>query len=334
MIKKLFLLLLILTTVQGLSAQTMEELEAKKAELETTLGEKMGEVNALESELAGIKKEITYLSGWNFGMSGLIGIDFAESSKWIANPNPTSSSTTLALGFTGFANREAPKYFWKNKLIINKAWQDNNTTAMTDTLGLFDQSTVDILNLSSLGGYKLTEQIALSALAELNTSIEDFLQPGTFDFGLGATWTPLPNLVVVVHPLNYRVSWSANGDASGEGAVGAKIRADYQDNFLIAGRKIAWSSTLTSFIPYSNRDILVSEIDQFKRFLDANGEVVDTAEEAQLREGSIFEITWLNSFSFQIWKGIGVGFNFGLRQADFEFQDLQSFYSLGFTYTI
>lgn len=52
------------------------------------------------------------------------------------------------------------------------------------------------------------------------------------------------------------------------------------------------------------------------------------------REAGLFEATWLNTFSFQVWKGIGVGLTFGLRDANFEFEDLQTFYTLGLTYTL
>jgi len=185
-----------------------------------------------------------------------------------------------------------------------------------------------------LAGYKLTDKIALSALGELNTSIENFLEPGTFDIGLGATWTPIPNLVVVIHPLNYHIAWSADGSADAQGAVGAKIRADYQDDFVIAGKKISWSSTLTSFLPYSSKDIAVKMVNQDGAFIDAAGNLADilgnpiTAETAGVRNAGLFEYTWLYIFSFQIWKGIGVGLNFGLRNSEFEFQDLQTFYSI------
>ncbi|MEM9821034.1 MAG: DUF3078 domain-containing protein [Bacteroidota bacterium] len=335
MIKKIFFLVLTLAFVNGLTAQTMEELKAKKAELEASIGEKKGEIGSLEGELSNIDKEISYLAGWTKGVSGLVGFDLGKSSKWIANPNPSSSSSALSIGLTGFANRQAPKYFWNNKLIINKAWQDVDLSEADENEpndGLFDNGTVDLLNLSSLAGYKLTEQIALSGLAELNTSIENFLEPGTFDIGIGATWTPIPNLVVVVHPLNYRVAWSADGDAASQGAAGAKFRADYQDDFTIAGRKIAWSSTLTTFIPYSDKKNMVTAVDQFGVPILSDPD--DPESPVVTREAGLFEYTWLNTFSFQVWKGIGVGLNFGLRNAEFEFQDLQSFYSLGLSYTL
>lgn len=324
---------MVLCSVNLLSAQDMslEELKAKKAELEASQKIKADEAAAFQGEIDGLMKQIQILSGWRFGVSGLVGFDFGRSSKWMANPFPTSSSSALAIGVTGFANRDADKYFWNNKLILNKAWQDVDLPIETTDDDLFDQGTVDLLNISSLAGYKLTDKIAISALGELNSSISSFLEPGTFDIGVGVTWTPIQNLVVVIHPLNYHIAWSADGDASSQGAIGAKIRADYQDEFSIKGKKIAWSSTFTTFIPYGSNENPVKDVNE-----DGIPLLSDpmNPESFVFREAGLTEYTWLNTFSFQIWKGIGVGFTFGLRQADFEFQDLQSFSSFGLSYTI
>jgi hypothetical protein len=320
---------MVLCSVSLLSAQEMslEELKAKKAELEAAQAVKQGEANAFQGDIDKLSKQILVLSGWRTGFSGIAGLSLGRSNRWISSPNPTSSSTGLSLGLTAFAKRNATKYFWNNKLIANKAWQDIDIVEGEDDK-LFDQGTVDILNVSSLFGYKLSEKIAISALAELNSSIESFLQPGTFDIGAGATWTPMPNLVVVVHPLNYHVAWSADGNVDAQGAVGAKLRADYQDDFSIKGRKISWSSTLTSFLPYTNKKTTIGTIDKY------GVPLVDGMGAAITREAGLFEYTWLNSFSFQVFKGLGVGANLGLRDADFEFDGLQTFYTLGLTYTL
>jgi len=319
---------MVLCSVNLLSAQDMslEELKAKKADLEAQQKAKADEAAAFQGDIDALANEITILSGWNTGVSGLVGLNFGNSNKWIASPNPTSSSSALAIGVTGFANREAKKYFWNNKLIINKAWQDIDILDEDDDL--FDQGTVDLLNVSSLAGYKLTEKIAISGLAELNTSIGNFLEPGTFDIGVGVTWKPIPNLVVVIHPLNYHIAWSADGDADSQGSIGAKLRADYQDEFSISGRKVAWSSTLTSFIPYNDKKTSLKSVDKFGNALTNDaGDII-------MRDAGLFEYTWLNTLSFQVWDGIGVGLTFGIRDADFEFQDLQTFYTLGLSYTL
>lgn len=330
--KKLFLLTLTVLTFGFASAQdmTLEEMKAQKAELAAAVGASQAAANASQAELDALQVKIDRLSGWITGLTGIIGLNFGESNQWFGNPNPTAESKAISIGITGYANRDQEKYFWNNKLIINKAWQRVDVTEADGTRegNLFDFGTVDILNVSSLFGYKLTDKIAVSILGELNTSIENFLEPGTFDIGVGITWTPIPNLVVVIHPLNYHNAWSADGDRSSAGSVGAKIRADYQDELLIAGRKIAWSSTLTSFLPYTGSDQTVPTFSDFgEQLFNADGTSLD-------RTASLFEYTWLNTFSFEVWKGIGVGFTFGIRDADFEFEDLQSFYSIGLTYAL
>ncbi len=335
MMKKLFLLTLTVLTFGFASAQdmTLEEMKAQKAELAATIDASQATINATQAELDALQKKINMLSGWMTGLSGVVGLNFGGSNQWAAAPNPTASSKAIAIGVTGYANRDQEKYFWNNKLIINKAWQRVDVTEADEsrTGNLFDFGTVDILNISSLFGYKLSDKIAISALGELNTSLGNFLEPGTFDFGVGVTWTPIPNLVVVIHPLNYHIAWSADGDTDSQGAVGAKIRADYQDDFMISGRKIAWSSTFTTFIPYTGGDNPVPSYDKFGTPITT---LVDGLPVAVTRDAGLFEYTWLNTFSFQVWKGIGVGATFGIRDADFEFQDLQTFYTLGLTYTL
>ncbi|MDX1702207.1 MAG: hypothetical protein R3250_16390, partial [Melioribacteraceae bacterium] len=55
---------------------------------------------------------------------------------------------------------------------------------------------------------------------------------------------------------------------------------------------------------------------------------------AEEPEPTLFEYTWLNTLSFEVWKGIGVGFTLGIRNAEFESPDTQSFYSLGLSYAL
>ena len=318
------LLLALSATLGSIRAQddpTLEQLRTRKAEAEAELAAANDAAAAAQGQVDELDAQIRQLSGWITGFTGLVGFDLTGSRQWIANPNPTSNSSALAIGLTAFANREQPKYFWNNKLVLNRAWQRVDVDG-TDDSDLFDNGTVDLLNFSTLGGYKLNPKLALSAQGELNSSMGNFLEPGTLDFGAGATWKPIADLVVVVHPLNYRVTWSAFDDVDSEGALGAKLRADYQNELLVAGRKLAWSSTLTSFLPYGDTDVELAAVDEFGVPTGAT------------REAGLFEVTWLNTLSFQVWRGIGVGFSFGLRDADFEFDELQTFYTLGLTYTL
>lgn len=319
MTKRLTVAILFIFCAFSIFAQTqsMEELKAKQAELKEQIAEKSGEVSKLQGELDGIEKEISILSGWQMGLTGLIGFDFNKSNDWISSPNPNSKSTALNIGLTAFANQEGRKHFWRNKAVLTKAWSDVDLSEADDSLsndGLFDNGTVDILNISSLAGYKINDWFALSGLGEINTSLGNFLDPGTFDIGIGVTLTPIQNLVIVLHPLNYHVAFSGVDGVSSQGDLGAKFRVDYTNAFNVSTKKLSWSSTLTGFIPYGGKKQIVEG--------DPNSEV------------SLFEYTWLNTLSFEVWKGIGVGFSLGLRSADFEFDGTQNFYSIGLSYSV
>ena len=110
--------------------------------------------------------------------------------------------------------------------------------------------------------------------------------------------------MVVIHPLNYHIAFSGVDGVSSEGALGAKIRADYAHQFPGG---IGWSSTLTSFIPYSG-----------------------TTE----GQPTLFEYSWLNTLTYTLTGGIGVNLGFGLRNAEFEDPGLQSYYNLGLSYSL
>ncbi|MEL6357914.1 MAG: DUF3078 domain-containing protein, partial [Bacteroidota bacterium] len=301
-------LIVLMACLVTISAQDKAELETQKADLEAKIAEKAGELAALEGELAGVQKELTILSGWQTGLTGLVGFDLNSSNDWIASPNPNSESSSLNIGLTAFANKEGNKAFWRNKAVVTKAWNDVDISDADNTEpedGLFDNGTVDIFNLSSLAGYKLNNWLALSGLGEFNTSIENFFNPGTLDVGIGATLTPIENLVVVLHPLNYHVAFSGVEGIDSQGDLGLKFRADYTKSFPLASKSIAWSSTLTGFVPYGGK--------------------VQLIEDDPTTEVSLFEYTWLNTLAFEVWNGIGVGLSFGLRQADFEFDGTQNY---------
>ena len=288
-------------TIGASYGQTIDELKKQRDEKSAQQAELQGQADALAGEVAGLSDQIVKLSGWDTGLSGILGLNFNKNDKWQGNSN---SSSAFNLGLTAFANQNKDKYFWNNKGILNKSWQDVDKSGEDDNDKLFDaeNSAADIINLSSLYGYKLSDKFAISALGELNTSAANFFEIGTFDIGVGATWTPVNNLVVVIHPLNYHVAFAPSG-FDGDGALGAKIRADYTKSFPVASKSVNWSSTFTAFLPYSNPEPV-----------------------------GLNEWQWLNSLNFTIWKGIGVGVGFGFRNAEFELDDTQVFSTVGLSY--
>lgn len=293
--------LLVLCTYSTVVAQTLDEdLKAKEAELAAA----QAVVDGLSSDVDGLMAQIEKNSGWIKGYSGIIGFDFNKSNGWVSNPNPDASSSALNISLTGFANRVTDTDFWRNKGLLTKAWSDVDLTDADGGIegdGLFDNGTVDLLNISSLYGRRISDQWALSGLGELNTSLGNFLSPGTMDIGVGLTWTPdIDDLVVVFHPLNYHFAFSGLDGLESTGSLGGKIRADFNRNF----GKVAYTSTLTTFIPYAEKN------------------------------PTLFEYTWINSLAFEVWQGIGVGISFGLRNAEFESASTQSYYSVGLSYAL
>ncbi len=306
------------TNAQDMS---LESLKAKKAELAAKAAEAQATADKINGEIGGLQKEIDMMSGWMKGLAGNLGFGLNSFSNWAAATNPNSSASNLGLNLTAHANKLTEKTLWNNKLIIQEGFQKVNTAGLDDAPGLLDEAnhTVDLLNFASLYGYRIHPKFAITALGEFNSSVRNFLEPGVIDIGVGGTWTPTNNLVVVVHPLNYNIAFSGVGEnPTSSGSLGAKVRADYTNSYNIGGRNVNFSSTLSTFLPYTGAKNLPSPTDP---------------ENLAANVGP-FQYSWINNVSFEVWRGIGVGIGFGLRGAEFESADTQSFYNLGLSYNI
>jgi len=164
----------------------------------------------------------------------------------------------------------------------------------------------------------LTDKLAVSAQAELNSSISNFLEPGTIDFGLGITWLPIQNMTIMVHPLTYNLAFPAINALEGvetAGSIGAKARLDYFIDFVILGSDVNWTTSISTFFPYTKLDEIVT----------ADGTTFTP---------KVNSYQWLNNLSFNVWKGIGVGFGWGFRKADFETDAFQYYTNFGVSYSI
>ncbi len=281
-------------------SQTKEELEAQKAE-------KQAEADKFQAEANALQAQIDALPGWRVGAFGTIGGSLSNFNNWYAQGVPNNSSGNIGITFNAFANKIEETYFWRNSLTTNLAWVklDNKDTDLdSDDF----EATTDVFNLSSLYGYKLSEKWAVSALGEYRTTLlNNFNDPGYLDLGVGATWTPIENLIVVIHPLNYNFVFAEN-DAVFESSAGAKIVADYTRQI----GAVAFKTNFSTFQSY--------------------------------KDGDLSNWTWTNSFSYTLWKMIGVGFDFALRsnkQEAANFQgvaledadnELQSYYTIGLSY--
>ncbi len=305
--KNSVLLIVALLAVSISKAQTVDELKAAQAL-------KKDSVAAIQGRVDAIQGQIDALPGWKKGLFGTIGANLSGSKNWYSQGIPNNSSGNIGIGVNGFANLNQDKYFWRNALNVNLQWvKIDNKDIATDNDSF--NATTDVLNISSLYGYKLSSKFAISALAEYRTSvINNFNDPGYLDAGIGATWTPVKDMVVVIHPLNYNFVFAEN-DAVFESSTGAKIVVDYT-------RQISSVNFKTNFSTFQS-----------------------------YKSGDLSNWTWINSFGYTLWKGIGVGFEFGLRDNKQEglanlqattptatFADLdnkvQSYYLFGLNYSL
>ncbi|WP_424004239.1 DUF3078 domain-containing protein [Maribacter sp. IgM3_T14_3] len=290
-------------------SQTEEELKGQ-------LGAAKDSIAAIQGRADAIQGAIDALPGWKKGAFGTIGANLSSFNNWYGQGTPDLSSGNIGVTVNAFANLNEEKFFWRNSGNINLGWvkfDDKNDDTDDDS---FKQGT-DVFNISSLYGRKLNEKWAISGLAEYRTTIlNNFNDPGYLDFGVGATWTPIADLVVVIHPLNYNFVFS-KGDSVFESSLGAKIVADYTKQI----GAVNFKSNLSMFQSY--------------------------------KSGNYSNTTWINSFGYTLWNGIGLGFEFGLRDnkqeavnyavgtlgetaTDFDTVDnkLQTYFLLGLNYSL
>lgn len=249
--------------------QTIDELKAEQ-------GAKKDSVAAIQGRVDALQGQIDAFPGWKKGAFGTIGANLSGANNWFSQGVPNNSAGNIGIGVNAFANLDRDKFFWRNSGNINLQWVKNDNQDLdTDTDGY--TGTTDVLTISSLYGYKLSEKLAVSALAEYRTSIiNNFNDPGYLDFGIGATWLPIKDMVVVIHPLNYNFVF-ATDDVAFESSAGAKIVVDYTKQL----GAVNFKTNFSTFQSYSS--------------------------------GDLSNWTWINSFGYTLWKGIGVGFEFGLR---------------------
>lgn len=296
----------------SLQAQTVEEMQAEKAAkeqelstLEPQLAELKSRVESLKSDVSGLKDKLTPYPRWEVGALGNAGLSFSNFNNWFSKSTPNTSAMTIGFTLNSFANLQQEKYFWRNGSNLTLGWlkfdnkDDDNDS---DTL----QIAADAFNISSLFGYKLSEKFAISTLGEYRTSVlkGTFNDPGYLDLGAGATWTPVTDLVVVVHPLNYNFIFS-DSEFEYESSLGCKVLADYTRKITDG---VAWKSNLSAFLSYQGSDLS--------------------------------NWTWVNGFSTAV-RGVGIGLDIGLRSnkqealaAEKTDNPLQYYWLLGLSYAI
>ncbi len=245
-------------------------------ELKAAIAAKKDSIAAIQGRANGLQAQLDALPGWKFGAFGTVGFNVSEFSNWYAQGTPNVSSGNIGITFNSFANLKQEKFFWRNALNVNLGWvkfDDQDDPTDNDSF----QEATDVFNISSLYGRNIAKNLAVSGLAEYRSTIlNNFNDPGYLDLGVGATWTPIENLVVVVHPLNYNFVFADN-DAVFNSSLGAKILVDYTRSI----GKLNFKSNLSAFQSYESSDLS--------------------------------NWTWINSLGYTLWKGIGIGFELGLR---------------------
>ncbi|MBN4084967.1 DUF3078 domain-containing protein [Flavobacteriaceae bacterium AH-315-B10] len=267
--KKVLLLIIFFNSIFSIKAQTLEELKAEQATKKDSISTIQSRVNALQGK-------IDAFLGWHIGAFGTIGGSLSSFNNWYSQGTPNNSSGNIGFTINTYANLLQEKFFWRNALTTNLNWvklDDKNDPTDDESF----KPTTDVFNISSLYGRNLSNKWAASGLVEYRTTLlNNMNDPGYLDVGIGVTWTPIPDLIVVINPLNHNFVFS-NERVIFESSSGAKILVDYTKQI----NNINFKSNFSMFQSY--------------------------------KSSNFSNWTWTNSFSYTLWKNIGVGFDFGLR---------------------
>ena len=245
-------------------------------ELKKELASKKDSISKLQSKANAIQAKLDAMPGWKKGAFGTIGMSLSGFSNWYGRNAPDASAGNIGVSVTAYANLLQEKFFWRNTGMLTLGWVKLDDKNVAGDEGF--ETATDVFNFTSLYGRKLNKKWAASGLLEYRTTIiENFNNPGFLDLGVGFTWTPISNLVVVIHPGNYNFVF-ASGQNVFNSSAGAKIVGDYNAKF----GGLSWRSNLSMFQSYESSD--------FSNW------------------------TLTNSLGYTLWKGIGLGFEFGLRK--------------------
>lgn len=275
-------------------------------ELKKELASKKDSISKLQAKAKKIQSKIDALPGWKVGAFGTVGASLSGFNNWYARNAPNADAANIGITVNAFANLIQEKFFWRNSGNLNLGWVKLDDKSVSGDEDF--ETATDVFTLSSLYGRRLNKKWALSALGEYRTTlIDNFNDPGYLDLGAGLTWTPTSHLVVVMHPGNYNFVFSS-GNTVFESSLGAKVVADYTNKY----GDLSVKSNLSLFQSY--------------------------------KDGDLSNWTWTNSLGYTLWKGVGLGFEVGLRNnkqeaANFQGVDLgaednklQTYWLFGLSY--
>lgn len=267
--KKTIFLFAFFVGLISINAQTLDELKA-------TLSIQKDSLKIAQKRVDDTQNKIDNFPGWKKGAFGIIGGSVSNFNNWYSQKSPNNRSGNIGITGNAYANLNKKAFFWRNSSQINLSWvKFNDKDNPNDNKKWRERN--DVLNASSLYGHKLSESFALSGLGEYRTTIiNNFNNPGYLDAGIGVTLTPIEDLVIVFHPLNYNLIFSRN-DAIFQSSYGTKILIDYMRKI----DAISFKTNLSLFQSY--------------------------------KSSNLTNWTWSNSCQYNLWKTIGVGFDFSIR---------------------
>lgn len=283
-------------------------------ELKESKKQKEDSVSAIKGRISDLQSQIDAFPGWKLGAFGTIGGSVSQFNNWYAQQNPNNAAGRIGITVNPYAKLDREKYFWYNNAQLNLGWVKFDDKDDPDDEEGFRQSN-DVFNLTSLFGYNIGNNLAASALMEYRSTIlSNFNDPGYLDLGVGITWKPIAGLVIVAHPVNYNFVFSSNSDIF-VSSFGGKLLATYDRSL----GDFNWKSQFSAFLSYE--------------------------------DSNLSNWTWTNNFSYKVWRDIGLGFEFGLRDnrqeaLNYEINtlgntgatfdnidnDLQSYWLFGLTY--
>jgi len=321
------------------------KLEAEKAAKAAEIAKLTEEIDRIDNVLSKID-----LFGWNFGGTGGVNFNANGNKNWFALADGTAAESATGLNTAAaldvYANYKQEKYFWYNGLNVQQSYLTSFNSLDADVTGfsISDATArvVDKLYFQSVPGYRINSEWAASGALDLESSLGQFLNPGSVSGGVGVTWTPtsfmdgkLIPLRVIFHPITWKgtfanvtdvtdVDYNADlrnglgltGDETLRSAFGLKFIADYGRTLRILGNNIAWKTQMRGFAPYTSFEALVPD--------PTTGELLPGDPTGPL------ELSWDNAFSILIFKNISLGANWNLRMYEPESEDWQHLYNAGF----
>lgn len=326
------LLLILAICVTGILGVNAQVTNLTPEQIKTDKDKKVEEIKTLQEDIDKLDAALATMdySGWKFGGNGGVAFSGAGASNWQVAGDPISNGLTTNITVNAFANMTEDKFYWYNggnlQLGYLTQWAE-----LTDNFKLRDATsqTLDKLYLSSLPGYRINSELAVTGLVDIQTSLGNFADPATISAGVGVTWTPVQTmdgklipLKVVFHPLTWKGTYVKSdygtdaasaftnelrkslGLEEGKHLIsdfGLKFVADYARTIKILGNSIGWTTQLRGFAPYTQLTALIPDV--------TTGELIPDPAGAT----GPMELNWDNAFSVNLFKNLAVSANWNLR---------------------